>query len=151
VSRFFGVPRTSDESLPSAQRNVQEFLSDNKMKHQEIINRGPLVPSFQPRQLDEDDLRLPRSPFRLHDIGDNHTDFLFQSNSIFSRPHNGTADLTFYPEIRDIACTDIPGFGGTFVQMTLDTKFGMRTFFFRKIYCDLVRRIIEGKRSGKCD
>jgi hypothetical protein len=151
--RFLGNLGMLKNPLLLLNRNVQKFLSDNKKKHQEIIARGPLVPFFRPKKPDEEDLRLPRSPFRLVDMNGNTTDFLFQTDSIFSRPQNGTVDLIFYPEIREFAFTDIPGFGDAFVQMTFDTKFGIRSFFFfPKIYCNLARRIvIEGKRSGRCD
>jgi hypothetical protein len=155
---FLGSPRTikkhpaKDPSLLLS-RNVQKFLSDNKIKHHEIIARGPLVPFFQSKKSDEVDLQVPRNPFRLVDMDGKETNFLFQTDSIFSRPQNGTADMIFYPEIREIAFTDIPGFGNAFVQMTFDTKFGMRTFFFfLRIYCDLTTRIIiQGSRSGRCD
>jgi hypothetical protein len=134
-------------------RNIEKFLREGEEKHRRIIAGGPPVPffgagRFESRKANEE-ICFPRKPLPLIDGEGHETEFLFQSDSIHSRPDDAPAEMIFYSEIAGVHFTAIPGFGNEFVQMTFDTQMGFRTFFFfPRIYCNLARRVLDEQRDA---
>jgi hypothetical protein len=126
--------------------HISKFLEENRAAHAEIIKKGPLLPFHgtggTPKQAEQ----LPRSAFRLYDIAGNETEFRFETDSIFSHPQSGPADRVFYNEIYDIKLTPIQGHEKAYLQMTFDTKFGFRTFFYVPIeYENIIMRLVKDR------
>ena len=106
-----------------------------------------MVPLFGDGLNSKQAAHLPKSPLKLYDMNGDEVEFLFQSDSIFSNPENKDPDQIFYNEIRDFKLTTISGYGENYLQMTLDTKFGFRTYFFVPlIYRDIISSILRQMR-----
>jgi hypothetical protein len=72
---------------------------------------------------------------------------MFHTNAIFSHPETDDIDQVFYDEIYSVTFTPIPGHGDVYAQMTFDTHFGFRTFFFMpRRYQSIITEIIRTRR-----
>jgi hypothetical protein len=107
-----------------------------------IIAKGPLLPSVGDATVAAD--HLPPNAFKLYDGEGRETKFMFHTDAIFSQPATDDVDQVFFEEIHSVTFTPIPGHGDVYTQMTFDTNFGFRTFFFMpKQYQALITRIIR--------
>lgn len=108
----------------------KRFNEEDQARFEEIIKKGPLIPVFpDPTKQAES---LPKDPFQVYDDEGNEAEFLFETEGIFSNPadHPEKALRVFYDEIKSFKIQTIPGYSDAFFQLTLNTKLGVKSFFF---------------------
>jgi hypothetical protein len=113
----------------------------------EIIDQGPLLPLFGDGGAPRQSNFLPKNALKVYDSRGVGCDLLFEEEAIFSNPENGDPERIFYPEIKGYRFSPIEKYRQTYAQLTLSTKFGMRSFFFvPSQYRDVISRILSPKR-----